>query len=66
MKHYYSNILGEILQNEQPKMKQIINTMFEDGYDLEGQTIYSFDSLRIHEAIQFLEDNWEHLQEYLI
>lgn len=66
MKQYYRMILAQILDNEQPKIKELIDTMFEEGYNLEGQTIYSFESLRIHEAIQFLEDNWEHLQEYLI
>jgi hypothetical protein len=66
MKEYYRTILAQILDNERPKIKELIDTMFEDGYDLEGTTIYSFESLRIHEALQFLEDNWEHLQEYLI
>ncbi len=66
MKCYFKSILAQILQNEQPTITEMINIMFEDGYEFEGQMIYSFNSLRIHEAISFIEDNWEILREYLI
>jgi hypothetical protein len=59
---YYSGVLGQILNNDQPRMKKEIDFQFNNGYEFEGITIYSFESLRIHEAVQFLEDNWEYLE----
>ncbi len=64
MNQYFANILGYILQGEQPKLKEVINIRFEDGYEFEGETRYSFESLRIHEAIRFLEDEWEFLEQF--
>jgi len=61
MNKYFSNVLGQILQGEQPKLKEMIDMRFESGYEFEGGTRYSFESLRIHEAVQFLEDEWEYL-----
>lgn len=63
--YYYRNILAQILQGEQPAITEMINSRFEDGYEFEGQTIYSFESLRIHEAVTFLEESWEYLQPFL-
>jgi hypothetical protein len=65
MNNYFKHILGQILQNEQPKIKEFIDMRFDSGYEFEGQTVYSFKSLRINEAIQFLEDNWEYLETFL-
>jgi hypothetical protein len=65
VKQYYKNILAQILKGEQPDIMEMINSRFEDGYEFEGQTIYSFESLRIHEAIAFLEENWGYLQPFL-
>lgn len=65
MKQYYKNILAQILKGEQPDIMEMINSRFEDGYEFEGQTIYSFESLRIHEVITFLEESWEYLQPFL-
>lgn len=61
MNNYYSKVLGQILQGFQPKIKKMIDMRFESGYEFEGDIRYSFESLRIHEAVQFLEDEWEHL-----
>ncbi len=65
MEKYYKNILGQIIQDEQPEMKRVIDIRFEDGYEIEGTIVYSFESLRIHEAVQFLKDNWEYLEPFL-
>ena len=65
MKKYYSSLLGQILQGEQELLRDIIDTRFEDGYSFEGNTIYSFESLRIHEAIEFLKDNYEYLKDFI-
>ena len=65
MKKYYSSLLGQILQGEQELLRDIIDTRFEEGYEFEGNTIYSFESLRIHEAIEFLKDNYEYLKDFI-
>lgn len=65
MDKYYSNVLGQILQDEQPELREFIDMRFDDGYEFEGNTRYSFESLRIHEAVQFLEDEWEYLVPFL-
>lgn len=65
MNQYFKNILAQILQGEQPTIKEMIDSRFEDGYEFEGQTVYSFESLRIHEAVTFLEENWEYLEPLL-
>ncbi len=64
--NYYRKILSQILAGDQPGMKEFIDMRFEDGCEFEGQTIYSFESLRIHEALIFLEDNWEYLKPFLV
>ncbi len=61
MDKYYYNVLGQILQNERPVMRKLIDDLFDSGYEIEGQTVYSFESLRIHEAVRFLKDEWEYL-----
>lgn len=61
MDQYYYNVLGQILQKEQPRLREMIDMRFDSGYEFEGTTIYSFESLRIHEAVHFLEDEWEYL-----
>ena len=61
MNSYYAKVLGEILQGEQPELKKMIDMRFDSGYEFEGTTRYSFESLRIHEAVQFLEDEWEYI-----
>ena len=61
MNQYYTKVLGEILQGEQPTMKAIIDIHFEEGCEVEGTIVYSFESLRISEAVEWLEDNWEYI-----
>lgn len=63
---YYRKILGQIIAGEQPKMKEFIDMRFEDGYEFEGKTVYSFESMRIHEALTFLEDEWEYISHLLV
>jgi hypothetical protein len=58
---YYRKVLGEILQGNQPEMEKLIEIHFSDGAEVEGVTRYSFESLRIGEAVQFLSDNWEYI-----
>ena len=65
MKDYYKNLLGQILQGQQEELKKFIDLRFEDGYNFEGQTCYSFESMRIHEAIAFLEDNYEYIENFI-
>lgn len=65
MEKYYRSLLGQILQGEQELLRDIINTRFEEGHSFEGSTIYSFESLRIHEAIEFLKDNYEYLKDFI-
>lgn len=65
MKDYYKNLLGQILQGEQEELKKFIDLRFEDGYEFEGQTIYSFESMRIHEAVAFLEDDYEYIENFI-
>ena len=65
MEKYYRSLLGQILQGEQELLRDMIDSYFEDGYSLEGNVIYSFESLRIHEAIEFLKDNYEYLKDFI-
>lgn len=65
MKEYYSNLLGQILQGEYQKLKSIIDNRMDEGYEFEGNIVYSFESLRIYEAIEFLKDNYEYLQGFI-
>ncbi len=65
MKERYNILLGQILQGEHQKLKSIIDNRMEEGYEFEGNTIYSFESLRIHEAIEFLKDNYEYLKDFI-
>ena len=65
MSKYYQNILGQILQGKQIRLKEMIDMRFESGYEFEGTEIYSLKSLRIQEAILFLEDEWEYLKPFL-
>lgn len=65
MKEYYSILLGQILQGKHQKLKSIIDNRMNEGYEFEGSTIYSFESLRIYEAIEFLKDNYEYLKDFI-
>lgn len=65
MKEYYNILLGQILQGEHQKLKSIIDDRMEEGYEFEGRVIYSFESLRIHEAVEFLKDNYEYLRGFI-
>ncbi len=65
MKEYYSNLLGQILQGEYQKLKSIIDNRMDEGYEFEGNIVYSFESLRIYEVIEFLKDNYEYLQGFI-
>ncbi len=65
MKEYYSNLLGQILQGEHQKLKSIIDNRMDEGYEFEGNIVYSFESLRIYEVIEFLKDNYEYLQGFI-
>lgn len=65
MNFYYKNILGQILQNEQPELKEMIDLRFESGYKIEEKMVYNLEDLTITEAVLFLEENWEYLQPFL-
>jgi len=65
MNKYFSKVLGEILQDEQLQLKEIIDMfLFDNGYEFEGIKRYSFESLSLHEAVKFLEDEWEYLSPF--
>lgn len=55
---YFKDLLGQILKGEQCELKEIIDLRMDEGHELEGVTVYSFESLRIYEAITFLENNY--------
>ena len=61
---YFASVLGEILQGKQPVMKEMIDMRFDSGYEFEGMARYSFQSLRLGEAVQFLADEWEYLSPF--
>lgn len=62
----YRKILGQIIAGEQPRMKEYIDMRFKGGYEFEERTIYSFESMRIWEALIFLEDYWEDVKRFLV
>lgn len=63
--YYYRSLLGQILQGDQESLRKFIKSRFEDGYEFEGQVVYSFESLRIYEAITFLEENYKHIKPFI-
>jgi len=65
MKDYYKNLLGQMLQGQQEELKKFIDLRFEDGYEFEGEMHYSFESMKIHEAIAFLEDDYEYIENFI-
>ena len=64
MDNYFKKVLAEILSDEQKPLKEFLDLRFEDGYEFEGETRYSFESLLIHEAVQVLKDEWEYLEPF--
>lgn len=62
---YYRNLLGQILQGDQEPLRRFIELRFEDGYEFEGQIFYGFESLRIHEAITFLKEDYEYIKSFI-
>ncbi len=63
--YYYKSLLGQILQGDQEPLRNFIELRFKDGYEFEGQIFYGFESLRIHEAVTFLEENYEHIKSFI-
>lgn len=55
--YYFKKVLGQILEGEQPELESAIETYLE-GYE------QSFENLSISEAVKFLRENWEYLEQF--